>query len=669
MTAEIGEVIGGYRLERLLGAGSTSQVFLGQHVVLGRKAAIKVLIPDLIGNEDVINRLLNEARVVNDIRHPNIIDIIDFINTESPRRVALVMEYVEGPSLSICRQYPLTFNQAIGVVLQLVHAVRTAHSAGVIHRDLKPDNLLLTTDPRSDPSGIPTLKIVDFGIAKIAHSNLAQTAVGTMLGTPAYMAPEQIAGRPRPSAATDVYAIGEVLYEVLSGRRAYPAATISETVRAKLRGEIPELKLPQLPGDKALLQVIRRCLAQRPEDRPGLHAIQSVLESLRPGSEAVQTEELEDVDAYWEVATRMVPGEKPQPQNRVPPAETELAEEDESFGSHTELSALEEEVEDEDEDPTPLGATPVATAGEEGHATKIERRSDPIPGAPTEASPLPPFGGIPKDTTSPTNRVLPALSDMGVRNAPTLPGALNRVQLEPAGIEVVRDEQSVSIGEIRIAETIPDDDEASVEISDFERSLIHEVPLGNDELSEVSMDAVESPVQDDDAIDTVDPDEAKREPVPAPPLRKEGGLDVPDTRITEVRSRAGSGGRLGLVLILLMVAGTAVAIAIITGSIDVSGGPAPTEKPPPEALPPTAETPAASQDVVLITSTPPGADVMHVSEDPEMEPLPLGKTPLQFQLAGDTGPQTLRIVHPDYEAVDVEVTPGRAKVEVELHPK
>ena len=224
---ELGEVIGGYRLERLLGAGSTSQVFLGKHVVLGRRAAIKVLVHKLIGNEDVINRLLTEAQVVNDIRHPNIIDISDFINTPTPRRVALVMEYIEGPSLTVCREHPLTFEQAIGVMLQLIAAVRAAHAAGIIHRDIKPDNLLLTLDPRTNQKEVPTLKIVDFGIAKMAHSNLAHTAVGTMLGTPAYMAPEQIAGRPRPSAATDVFAIGEVLYEVLTGKRAYPAGTIA----------------------------------------------------------------------------------------------------------------------------------------------------------------------------------------------------------------------------------------------------------------------------------------------------------------------------------------------------------------------------------------------------------------------------------------------------------
>src|SRR5215472_14750818 len=104
-----GEVIGGYRLERLIGSGSTSSVFLGVHVRVNRMAAIKVLSHALYDNNEVISRMLREARVVNDIRHPNIIDIFDFIETESPPRVALVMEYIEGPSLKALRDKKLSF--------------------------------------------------------------------------------------------------------------------------------------------------------------------------------------------------------------------------------------------------------------------------------------------------------------------------------------------------------------------------------------------------------------------------------------------------------------------------------------------------------------------------------------------------------------------------------
>jgi serine/threonine protein kinase len=276
-----GEVIGGYRLERLIGSGSTSQVFLGVQVRVNRQAAIKVLAHGLSDNKEVIGRMLREARVVNDIRHPNIIDILDFVETDSPLRVALVMEYIEGPSLKALRDKKLSFDQAIGIALQLVAAVEAAHKAGVIHRDIKPDNLLLTRDPLQDPRKIPTLKVVDFGIAKLAGTS-GKTATGIMLGTPAYMAPEQVAGRPPASAATDVFAIGEVIYELLTGTRAYPSGAIHETVRAKLRGELPKLELPSVPGDKKVLSLITRCLAVKPVDRPSVEEVRDTLLDVMP---------------------------------------------------------------------------------------------------------------------------------------------------------------------------------------------------------------------------------------------------------------------------------------------------------------------------------------------------------------------------------------------------
>ncbi len=730
---ELGEVIGGYRLERLLGAGSTSQVFLGKHVVLGRRAAIKVLVHKLLGNEDVISRLLTEAKVVNDIRHPNLIDISDFINTTSPRRVALVMEYIEGPSLTICREHPLTFEQAIGVMLQLVAAVRAAHAAGIIHRDIKPDNLLLTMDPREHPDEVPTLKVVDFGIAKMAHSNLAQTAVGTMLGTPAYMAPEQIAGRPRPSAATDVFAIGEVLYEILSGKRAYPAGTISETVRAKLRGELPDLKLSPMPGDRALLDLVKRCLSYRPEDRPGLQEIQSVLESVRPSGERVTTLEDVDLDAS-EVETRMV-GHQP-----VPPAATELTP---MLGGR--IPAWDTGA----ADATPLDGSPVP------NQTRIERPPDFDPVL-TEANPIPRPRRFLKDITSPTNRVLPALTEIAsfsdrpprseMPNAPTMPGSLNRRELDPGQARVVRDEQSLSIGELRIdnLSSRASDDEASVQIEDVELSQLHgspqavlfdeEDPLriappprtrpSSEELPPVDDPAFErdSPIHLDggralpglglgqpaglatfdrsaeldalDADDLDEPDEPAASNVPQPRKhsddaatmppqkapgagpqaseRADSGPDVPDTRITEVRPqrRTQSGSNAFFYVLLLMIgAGTAFALLVATGRIDFFG-PAPTEpkeaprEAPIEKTEPTAE---AKPGLFKISSEPTHADVMHVSEDPDSEPLPLGKTPLDLQLDGRTWPQTLRIVLPEYEPIEVEVTPENPIVTVTLH--
>jgi serine/threonine-protein kinase len=285
-TAEIGEVIGGYALERLLGAGAMSRVFLGTHTRVGRKAAIKVLTPAVANDPDSVRRLWTEARVVNDIRHPNIIAISDFIDLETPRRVAIVMEYLEGPSLRVFREgKPLALRQAIGIALQLVEAIAAAHASGVIHRDLKPENLLLTTEPSSDPKIIPVLKVVDFGVAKVSGPIAGQkTATGMMIGTPAYMAPEQIAGRPPPSPATDVFAIGEIVYELVTHARAYPPMSVDAMIRTKLKGKVPDLHFVSLPEREAeiLRKLVTECLAREPKDRPKLDQVKAVLLDLSP---------------------------------------------------------------------------------------------------------------------------------------------------------------------------------------------------------------------------------------------------------------------------------------------------------------------------------------------------------------------------------------------------
>ncbi|MCK6550457.1 protein kinase [Myxococcota bacterium] len=316
---EAGEVIGGYRLERLLGAGAVSRVFLATHLRLGRRAAIKVLTPPLVDDERITNRFLAEARVVNGIRHPNIVDISDFIESTSPRRLALVMEHIEGPSLKkVVREgRPLSFVQAVGVMLQLADALGAAHAAGVIHRDLKPDNLLLTSEPDEDPSIVPGLKIVDFGIAKIGAWG-DKTATGMMIGTPAYMAPEQIAGRPPPSSASDVYAFGELLYELLTRQRAYPVGAVGAVIQSKLKGELPKLDVPPVPGGVAILDAVRRCLAMRPQDRPRLDELTAMLVEICPDAEAALPRGAKKRPPSSEAETIEPPDRRASPATRAP---------------------------------------------------------------------------------------------------------------------------------------------------------------------------------------------------------------------------------------------------------------------------------------------------------------------------------------------------------------
>ena len=285
---EAGAILGRYRLERLLGSGATSEVYVATHVQLDRRVAIKILLPSLLVTDASVQRMLQEARAVNAVRHPNVTEIFDFIEETEASRLALVMEYVGGPSLEALSGFEFSFEQSLALGLQLVSGVQAAHAAGVIHRDLKPGNLLLTADPRGRPADvIPKLKLIDFGIAKLAGVG-EPTMAGRPLGTPAFMAPEQISGTEASSPATDVYAIGEILFELYSGQRAFPQRNSTEVMRAKLRGQKPRLAfLASVPSSAqaALGPLIDRALSVAQEERPSTNELRQALVELAPWPE------------------------------------------------------------------------------------------------------------------------------------------------------------------------------------------------------------------------------------------------------------------------------------------------------------------------------------------------------------------------------------------------
>lgn len=276
--ASEGEIIRGYRLDRLIAEGGMGAVWAATHTTLGRRAAVKLLAPSLASNREYVSRFLSEARIVNDVRHPNIVDIFDFVELEGPR-VACVMELLEGPTLAErLRRGPLAPPGALQVSLQLVDALVQVHAAGVVHRDLKPQNIVVVAPLHE----VPAVKILDFGIAKQGPARTAhKTATGSILGTPAYMAPEQVAATP-VSGATDLYALAEMLYEMLSGQRLYRGDNLA-ILRQKMTSESPQLDLPiSVPDSDRIAALLRACLCPEPEARPGLedfgHAIQSLLD-------------------------------------------------------------------------------------------------------------------------------------------------------------------------------------------------------------------------------------------------------------------------------------------------------------------------------------------------------------------------------------------------------
>jgi hypothetical protein len=265
---EVGSALGNYELVDLLGRGAMGRVFRARHVLLGREVAIKVLNPDLAARPDIVDRFFREARVVNDIDHANIVEVTDFV--EAPGIAYLVMELLDGVSLRDIlkakgRKYP-PLSRLLGIVMQVCDALEAAHAKGVVHRDLKPDNVFVVQRDGED-----FVKVLDFGIAKLRDSGdeAASTMSGMILGTPHYMSPEQALGKSVDRAA-DVWAAGVVLYELLAGAVPFTAQSFVE-LAMKIREQPPKPLPPKTPrGEKippALVDVVMRCLEKKPADR------------------------------------------------------------------------------------------------------------------------------------------------------------------------------------------------------------------------------------------------------------------------------------------------------------------------------------------------------------------------------------------------------------------
>lgn len=285
LPAKLGEVIGNYRLDSLIGEGGMGCVYAARHVRLGRLAAVKVLRTSYAADGEYVQRFFDEARVVNEIRHPNIIDIFDFVESENPLRVACIMELLEGHTLrTTLKGRTLGLEETIHLGTQLADALSAVHRVNVVHRDLKPDNVFVL-EGAEDLSRVPSIKVLDFGIAKVQVPTGERTTPGMVLGTPGYMAPEQVSGQGVTSAA-DVYAFGTLLYEMLSGQRLFVGDSMA-ILRQKIVGELPPFQLPQGKIYRPLEDLIRRTVALEPRERPSIERVRRELESLRVGAQGV----------------------------------------------------------------------------------------------------------------------------------------------------------------------------------------------------------------------------------------------------------------------------------------------------------------------------------------------------------------------------------------------
>lgn len=259
-----GRHLGPWRIVAELGAGGMGTVYYAEHGVIGRRAAIKVLSNAVSAIPDVVERFFDEARTVNDIRHPNIVDITDFGVSEG--QYYLVMELLEGDTLAERLEAgPMSFEKARSVTGQIALALHAAHERGIIHRDLKPENVFLTNHA-DYPDRV---KVLDFGIAKLLGEGgeaSRKTQTGVIMGTPAYMSPEQCVGDTHLDRRSDVYSLGIVAFEMLAGRTPFEAENFGRYVLAHVHEEPPRIdSLVDVSADVA--DVLAKALAKKPEDR------------------------------------------------------------------------------------------------------------------------------------------------------------------------------------------------------------------------------------------------------------------------------------------------------------------------------------------------------------------------------------------------------------------
>ncbi len=284
----IGEVVGKFRITSQLAVGGMGVVYMAEHELIGKKAAVKVLRREFSKNRDVVERFFREAKLTSGIRHPGIIDVQDY-GYHHDDRAYIVMEFLEGETLKQRLQTRgiLPLESAVRIVRSVAGAVGAAHAQGITHRDLKPDNIFLVPD--QEMPGGERVKVLDFGLAKLSESQDASmgTQVGIVLGTPTYMSPEQCDGLGQIDHRADQYALGCILYQLLCGRPPFASDSPMDLFRAhRYDTPVPPRSIvPLIPPE--LEQVILKLLSKSPEQRfPDMDRVRIALDSsLSPAPE------------------------------------------------------------------------------------------------------------------------------------------------------------------------------------------------------------------------------------------------------------------------------------------------------------------------------------------------------------------------------------------------
>jgi eukaryotic-like serine/threonine-protein kinase len=272
-----------YLVDRLLGVGSMGIVYRCRHTVLDNKlVALKIIRQDLAQDEESVGRFVTEAKAASAIGSSHIVEVQDFGKLPDGATY-IVMEYLEGMTLgeAMDREHGLDVGVTVNVGVQIAGALAAAHAVGVVHRDLKPDNVFLLDSPQGY-----FVKILDFGIAKVMHSGQKLTAVGSVIGTPHYMSPEQATGG-RTDARADIYSLGVMMYEMACGKVPFDAENPLAVISMQVTDDPPPLR-KRMPEGRSLPpgleSVIMKCLAKEPDERfLTMHDVQAALERIEQG--------------------------------------------------------------------------------------------------------------------------------------------------------------------------------------------------------------------------------------------------------------------------------------------------------------------------------------------------------------------------------------------------
>jgi len=263
----VGQTIGNYMLTAKLGEGGMGIVYLAEHPVIGRKVAMKAIHPELSRNPEVVSRFVTEAKSVNQIGNEHIVDIHDF-GTTPDGEFYFIMEFLQGDALvdRLKRSAPLELERALAIAAQVADALGASHLHGIIHRDLKPENIFLINKGHA----VDFVKVLDFGLAKLTLGDdkvSHKTRTGSVMGTPYYMAPEQCEGKANIDHRADIYSLGVILFEMLTGKVPFGGEGYGEIIVKHITAAVPSPRAinPRLPA--SVESIILRALAKAREDR------------------------------------------------------------------------------------------------------------------------------------------------------------------------------------------------------------------------------------------------------------------------------------------------------------------------------------------------------------------------------------------------------------------